>query len=602
MRAFINEQDVARAAAELNGAAHKLKARLKELESTMQDISSDSGQIEKDIQLGADSLNLDDLLNLYADVEMLTKKIGADYEDLLRLPDNQKSVPTASRRALIHTRDLLPSLQKLITEISQYAHQAAVQRNTCLEASTRALRTISIIQSGLGDFQSRMSSLGLFSEGTEAYDIIHAVFDIPLAYGSTLVESIRRSEWIEGLKSVADHVTQNLKAYEHDELRRRKKWMKSMEGMINDAPEEISLGVDVRIEKPSNPWPTSSREEVFEYIEALRLAHIDEAVLQLTHLLKELDSSKPRQKGARAFKGGSVYDADLGLGRSSLLMEEDDEVTRTLRGEKSRLEDRLKASDSRVRKLEDLLHRHTQMNRPAGMNFGPQNLDADRPPQSTVALPSPRSGELVSRRSSVSSRRLSSNQNPEERTLVQRIVNLEADLRAERENALKVQREAQADRRTSTEIRDRVQEAESTKKDLLANLEAQRQEFDDERQILEDEIHKLKIRLEEVEDEFDRVLGSRDHQKLSSENAIVELQGSWNASVERVGRRLPKLKGKPITFGTTLFSKEIAEIVLKSSFCWPRKSCRRCGVKISVLQIRNVTEQQTCSSTSLRFR
>lgn len=544
LRAFINEQDVARAASELIGAAHKLKARLKELDSAMQDISGDSGQIEKDIQLNAESLNLDDLQNLYADVEMLTKKIGADYEDLLRLPDNPKSVPTASRRALIHTRDLLPSLQKLIAEISQFAHQAAMRRNTCLEISTLALRTISIIQSGLGDFQSKMSSLGLSSEGTEAYDIIRAVFDVPVAYGSSLIESIRRSEWAERVKASADHVIENLKAHEHDELRRRKKWMKSMEGLINDVSEELGLGVEIHIAKPSNPWPTSSREEVFEYIEGLRIAHIDEAVLQLTHLLKELDSSKPRKKGARAFKSGSVSDADLGLGRSSLLLEDEDEATRTLRSEKSRLEDRLKASDSRVRKLEDLLHRHTQMNRPAIMNFAPQHPDFDHPPQSTVALPSPRLDELVSRRPSVSSRRLSSNQNPEERLLVHRIVNLEADLRAERENVLKVQREAHADRRASTEIRDRAQEAESTKKDLLANLEAQRQEFDDERQILEDEIHKLKIRLEEVEDELDRVLGSRDHQKLSSENAIVELQGELERLRRESGEELAKAQGQ----------------------------------------------------------
>lgn len=532
LRAFIDEQNVGRAASELDVAAHNFKRRLEELEAAMGDISADTQRIETDVHPSVDSLKSEDVQNLYTDTETLTRKIGSDYEDLLRLPDSQKSVPTASRRALIHTRDLLPSLQKLSAEISYYAQQAIIRRNSCLEASTRGLQTISLIQSGLGDFQSQVNNLGLTPEGLEACEVVRAVFDLPVAYGSTLIESIRRSEWAEKIKANADRVTQDLQAYRDQEHRRRKKWMKSMGGLINDVSDENGLGIEMSAPKSDGTFPLSSRQEVFDYIESLRNAQIDDAVQQVAHLLKELEASKPRQTGARAFRNGSVFDAELALGRSSLLLEDEDEATKTLREEKSRLEDRLRASDSRVRKLEDLLHRQSQMNRVVGANFGPPPSEVDRPPHSPVGVPSPRPTDLMSRRSSVSSRRLSSNQNPEDKILIQRIVSLEADLRTERDTVIRLQREAHADRRASTENRDRINEAESTKKDLLANLEAQRQEFDDERQLLEDEMHKLKIRLEEVEDELDRVLGSRDHQKMTFDNTVVDLQ----AELDRLRR------------------------------------------------------------------
>lgn len=542
--ALTNEQEVGKAASELRFAAHAFRGRLEELSAAMGDISVDTRQLVKEIRPHFETLNVEDVQSLYAEVETLTKKIATDYEDLLRLPDNQKTVPTASRRALIHTRDLLPSLQNLVAEISHCAYKAVKRRNSCLETSTRALQTISVIQSGLGDFQSQITSLGLDSEGMAAYDVVRSVFDMPVAYGSTLIESIRRSEWAENVKANAGRITEELKAQKENEHRRRKKWMKSMGGLINDVPDEVGLGTKISVEKSGDPWPFSSRPEVFDYIEALRNARIDDAVQQVTNLFKELESSRPRKKGARAFKSGSVYDAEIALVTSSILSDDEDEAMKTLRDEKSRLEDRLRASDSRVRKLEDLLHRHSQMNRPSSTNFGPLPSELDRLPQSPVGLLSQRPSELMSRRSSVSSRRLSSNQNPEEKVLVQKIVSLEADLRAERDSALKLQREVNADRRTSIENRDRMNEAESTKKDLLANLDAQRQEFDDERQLLEDEMHKLKIRLEEADDELDRVLGSRDHQKMTSDNAIVELQAELDRLRENHSTEVAKAQGQ----------------------------------------------------------
>lgn len=544
LRAFIDEQNVERAASELNVAAHNFKSRLEEVTNALEEISADAGQIEIEVRPDVASLTIEDSQSLYDDVEMLQRKIGNDHEELLRLPENANSIPVASRRALVHTRDLLPSLQNLGAEISHFARQAVSRRNSCLEASTQALRAISIIQSGLGDLQWQTSNLGVSPEGMEAYEIVRSVFDLPIAYGSTLVESIRRSEWAERVQANADQINEELSAGKDEEFRRRKRWLNRMGGLINDVPGEVAPGVELNLARSGDTWPFNVRQEVFDYIEALRNAQLDDAAQQVGYLLKELESSKPAKKVARAFKSGSVYEAELAIDRSSVFLEDEDEAIRALRNEKSRLEDRLRASDSRVRKLEDLLHRQSQMSRPTSAHFGPSPSEPDRPPQSPVGVPSPRPHELTSRRSSISSRRLSSNQNPDDKLLVQRIVGLEADLRTERDTVLKLQREAQADRQASTESRDRMNEAETTKKDLLANLEAQRQEFDDERHLLEDEMHKLKIRLEEAEDELDRVLGSRDHQKTTSDKVIVELQSELDRLRRSTSEEVSEAKGQ----------------------------------------------------------
>ncbi len=247
LRAFINEEDVERAASALSLDAHKFRARLEELDATMTDISSATQEVEKDIRPGIESLSIEEFENMFADVETVTRKISTDHEDLLRLPDHKNSIPTASRRALIHTRDLLPSLQSLGSDINHFARQTAVRRTSCLQASTLALQNISIIQSGLGDFQSQVSSLSLTAEGMDAYETVRSVFDLPVAYGSTLVESIRRTEWTEGVKADTGHVTQELKLHKEAEQRRRRKWRKNMGSLVNEVSDDTSLGIEISV-------------------------------------------------------------------------------------------------------------------------------------------------------------------------------------------------------------------------------------------------------------------------------------------------------------------------------------------------------------------
>ena len=69
-----------------------------------------------------------------------------------------------------------------------------------------------------------------------------------------------------------------------------------------------------------------------------------------------------------------------------------------------------------------------------------------------------------------------------------------------------------------------AEEANSMKKDLMENFEAQQREFIEERRSLENEIKRLKAKLEELEDEMDRYLGSRENERTTIDDRVRPLQ------------------------------------------------------------------------------
>ena len=100
---------------------------------------------------------------------------------------------------------------------------------------------------------------------------------------------------------------------------------------------------------------------------------------------------------------------------------------------------------------------------------------------------------------------------PDEKGLAQRIASLEAELIAEKAQSARLGKNAAARINAEDLLKSQVREATSTKEDLLGNLEAQQREFDEYRHQLEDENGNLKIQLENLEDEFDRVVESREN-------------------------------------------------------------------------------------------
>ncbi|OAL29753.1 putative endo-1,3(4)-beta-glucanase 2 [Fonsecaea nubica] len=498
---LVDRDNLQAAAESVEKSSADFEKRLRELQSGMEKLKQETSQAQaRSTQVPDFDTNA-----LLDEAETLAKRISSDYEDVVQMQDNQKSVVAASRKAAVHTRELLPAMHGVVEEIIQASLSASETRNTASNDWYSTLQTISGIQSRLAELQSEITNLDFHDN--DNFAALNRVFQLPLVYGATLVEATRRSEWTERMRAEVDVLHEDLSLQTEEEQRRRKKWTASHSDFLNEDMNAKDALIDLKATAPRNSWPFVSRDEIFAWVDDLRALGIDDAVQSIMQRMKDLDAPVRKQK-TKPFKNGSIHD----LSQSAALRSGDE--VRGLQEEKARLEEKLRASDSRVRKLEDLLHRQSQLSRPASGIFQPGSA-ADFERQQTPSPSALQRHSDLSRRSSVSLRRLSNNQ--DEKSLVQKIVALEGQIQ-------KLQEEAHAERRSSTESRDKMQEAELVKRDLMANFEAQKQEFEEERQLLDDEVHRLKVKLEEAEEELDRLNDSRDHLRSEQDQTMINLR------------------------------------------------------------------------------
>ena len=326
--------------------------------------------------------------------------------------------------------------------------------------------------------------------------------------------------------------------------------------------------------------PRITRADLYAYVNVLaRIRGLEAAAEQLGNMVRDLDrSTKQQAKHVKAFKMGSVH--ETGLGRRSVLMMrggaddarsegnnyggiKNDDQMKSLKTTNAKLEDELKSQKSRVRKLEDLLHRQSQLSNnasvgnsnsrpPSGTFVTPQTMPSALQTAQSAAIPisnipqtgseatptertfSPapaRPSHELSRNSPVSSRRYSSNAttNPvtDERVLTAKILKLEAELHEERGHRSALERQAAesaaATETAHDELHQQIAEANSTKKDIMENMEAQQKEFADERKMLEEELARHKTRVEELEDELEGMIGSKNG--YGNESRVRDLEG-----------------------------------------------------------------------------
>ncbi|PGH27427.1 hypothetical protein AJ80_00905 [Polytolypa hystricis UAMH7299] len=512
---YVDVDQVKRAGSQVSSISQRFARRVDEVEKVVHEIVSETEALVDASQPSP----LDNASSLLEEVETIARKISSDYEHVLGLPSSSKALASVSRMALNHTKDLLPSMMEMSLEIQGALEQTVKQRNQAMKSAVRHMQFISTIESRLASIQGEISNLDV--EG-DVFDVLYEVFHLPVIYGSILIECVRRREWSDKMKADSLSLAEELAVFRDEEQRRRKKWAKSMGDLLALA-DDGTPGVEVNLQSSQEPeWPDVSRKEIEAYIGGLKgKPGMESAVEELKQLFKDLDTpSRQQRRKAKAFKQGSLFD----MARSSFMMRGDDMV-RSLRDEKVKLEDKLKGSESRVRKLEDLLHRQSHIGRPISGHFGPEI-------PASPASPRP---DTMSRRSSRSSRRMSANNAPEDKALAQRIVALEAELMAEKETVAKLQREAQLERQSSS---DKIQEVQSTKRDLMDNLEARQREHEDERKFLESETNKLKIKIEEAEEELDRV----DHEKQLLDDKLELLQAELDSAKQRTKEEITDLK------------------------------------------------------------
>lgn len=520
LQVFVDMAKTRQAAGSARAITEDLTGRLNDLQGKLEDATK---QTDKLLQ-AVDQVNNDtrsyieaesEASQLRSEIEIVFNKIASDLEHVHSLPRTSQSAVQASKMALLHTRNYLPNLSEYCQEMNELISRARERRHQVALSALEHMQTLSSIESQLSQLYSGIESFGMPEEDQQSFAIISLVGRIPSVYGQLLVESVRRREWVAKMKRDSSTLQEEMATYQEEEEKRRKKWIRSVEDVVSmDALQSSRvLGIELSLQNEGGSWPMVTRDELQAYLDNLLQVYGEGPVAEEMDLaIKDLDKPTRKQiKHAKAFKNGSMHEAAFG---DTSLMLRGDEQHKSLRDMNGRLEDELKGQKSRVRKLEDLLHRSTQMSRTSADMFSPQSLSRNLTPP-LPSSPQP-SGE-ISRNGSVKHRRLSSAaQGLEEKKLARRVVDLEAELHAAKE-------EAKSRKNSDAEAMKQVEEAVSTKKDLMENMEAQQKEFAGERRNLEAELREAREKLEEAESEIERLAGSRDDERVSIDGKIAAL-------------------------------------------------------------------------------
>ncbi|CZR62041.1 related to myosin heavy chain [Phialocephala subalpina] len=468
----------------------------------------------------------DEPAQLMQDIEAIAKKISNDYENVLGFSNTSKNVIQASKSALTHTRSFLPNLSKRSLEMDQILRTITETRNAVAAESLEAMRDIALVTAMVSEANAAFATLQLNGDAFDAINLLSTVNALPVTYASFMAEAIRRREWNDKVRSDSSTLANEMAAFQDEESKRRRKWQKSTGAVLwGEKAERKVIGLEVNLLGDEDDWPQVARQDLESLLEILQVQDAKAGVIaDISKIISDLNNpTRQQSKRAKAFKAGSMH--ENALGRSALLMRGDDDLIRVLQEEKQKTESKLKTAESRVRRLEDLLHRQSQVTRTSTGNvFQPSGYPSPDTGVMANPLASPRLHEDISRRSSVSSRRFSANQGADEKAVQQKLLSLEAELIAERARSAGLESEISARKTSTNNMQAQVDEATSTKKDLMENFEAQQREFSEERKSLEEEIKHYKTRLEELEDEMERYLGSRENERTSTDERVRLLE------------------------------------------------------------------------------
>ncbi|KAJ4305003.1 oligomeric, coiled-coil, peripheral membrane protein [Kalmusia sp. IMI 367209] len=526
LQEFLDFESIKQAAGISKSVRESFRKHIADMGTQLEKINADHNELQGAAGQSQSRSLVDDSeepVRLYNEIDQVAKKVNSDLGHVMGLPSDPKSVAQVSKMALLHTRNFLPAIKEYSVEMSDLVRRSVEQKNNAVRNAVESMRGVANIGSVIASLHQELDTINLPQEGMAAFELISLVGRLPFVYGSLMVESVRRREWAEKMQRDTSSLAEEMATFQEEEERRRKKWLKQVSDVVNlDAVQTSPLGFEMNVQPEKNYWPEVTREELQDYLKILQgLEGQSTEAETLAQTIKDLDRPTRQQiKRAKNFKMGSVHEPAFGKG-SQLMLRGDDEL-RVLREANSKLEDELKGSKSRVRRLEDVLHRQNHVNRLSiggGMpSFGPQS-PAD-PSTPTIEAPSPGPMADHSRRSSISSRRFSTNQGQDDK---RRIVRLEQELMTEKEARLRLEKEAQTKKDDDVDLQRQVEEAVSTKAELMENMKAQQKEFADERRSLEQEIQAYKGKIDEFEDEIERVLGSRDHERTGVDAKIQEL-------------------------------------------------------------------------------
>lgn len=455
---------------------------------------------------------------LLQDIEAIASQIDSDYRTSLGYGGSHRDLALASKTASNHTERLVPSLKKLAKDVDELVQYATRARNSLAYESVSYMRAITEITSQHSSVKNQINVLNQSEDDITTFDYLRLIHQLPYMYASFVVEAIRRREWVDKLKTDSSTLANEMALFQDEEAKRHRKWQKMVGSMYGPGLDTNVIGLEVNLLGEDVAWPSVTKGELDTFLHGLRDQGMDpEVVDDVAKLVQELNSpTKQQLKRLKAFENGSVHEA--ALGRSGLMVRGDDELIRTLQDDKTKLESKLKTAESRVRRLEDLLHRQSQASRPGNL-FEPQRMQPHERQDSSSSVKSNRLEEP---------RRSSDGADP----FLRRITQLEGELHEERQRSAKFEKDLSARTTQHDDMKDQIQEVNSTKRDLLENMEALKREFQDERRSLEDEIRSLKTRLEDIEDELEHVGESRNNDKAAYDEKAQALE----AEIERLAK------------------------------------------------------------------
>lgn len=444
------------------------------------------------------------------DVEAIVKQFETDYRVALGYGKSQRDVAQASKTASNHTERLIPNMKKRVKEMDDLLQYATQARNTIATEAVGFMRAITDITSLRSSVKDQINILNQSEDDMTTFDYLRLIQQLPYMYASFLAEGLRRRQWNDKVKVDSSTLANEMALFQDEESKRRRRWQKMVGSTYGPSLDTNVLGLEVSVLGDDNPWPVVNKDELDRFLLTLRAQEVDESVLEdITQLVHDLNNpTKQQSKRLKAFKNGSVHEA--ALGRSGLMIRGDDDLLRSLQDDNAKLESKVKTAESRVRRLEDLLHRQSQATRPGNLLF--------RTPATSVH-------ERKDSTSSVKSNRPEDYQLPDGgEQLRRRITQLETELREEKQRSSLIQQDLSNRATQHNTMKDQIQEVNSTKKDLLGNMEALKREFLEERKSFEDEIKTLKARLEDAEDEMEQAQESREKDKTEFEERIRELE------------------------------------------------------------------------------
>lgn len=384
-----------------------------------------------------------------------------------------------------------------------------------------------------------------YQEEDEHSRLLSLVIRFPKIYGALLVECVRRREWSEKFANDSKRVAEEFALLREDEEKRRKKWQRNtgtyLPFDLEDNTSEIMRAELTTRGDFSGGLPRISRQDVESFLSVVQnIEGLDGVVKEVRQLYQDLDRPLSRRsKRLKGFKFGSVHEANLGV--SSIFGRSEEEDVKILREDKQNLTERIKGYESRIRKLEDLLHR----GRTSGGNMyqvtgssTPQQPSTPQPGQ--ISFPPSISGPLLSsdRPGSPATIRRISAENAD-KLMVARISALEAEIAAEKELTAQLQRDASSRVDLEKAMTTRMALADETKRDLVANLEDMGQQHIVERRALEKEIEELRQKLDEAYEEMDRIEEGRNEEvdkRTVAEERMKGLEGELAIMGEEVDR------------------------------------------------------------------